>query len=104
MDTARVPMPDGNQKDGDRGSAEEKRGKKARKPSASARSSGGARYFLAVSGAASDASSLALGEEFPSEDEVLVASFQKGISFYRVETWKTRAEKKGRNMVLRKQS
>jgi hypothetical protein len=102
MDIARAPMPEGNHEDS--GIAEEKRGKKARKPSAPARSSGGARYFLAVSGAASGASALALGEEYPSEDEVLVASFQKGISFYRVETWKTRAEKKGRNMVLRKQS
>lgn len=102
MDIARALMPDGNHEDS--GGAKEKRGKKARKPSASARNGNGARYFLSVPGAANGASSLALGEEFPSEDEVLVASFQKGLSFYRVETWKTRAEKKGRNMVLRKQS
>lgn len=104
MYMSRVPVLEDNPRDGDSGSGEEKRGKKARKPAVPAKNGNGARYFLAVPGAASDASALALGEEFPSEDEVLVASFQKGISFYRVETWKTRAEKKGRNMVLRKQS
>jgi len=84
-------------------SREETKPRKARKASSSLRGSNGVRYFLAANDTGNHPSVL-LGEEFSSEDEVLVASFQKGLAFYRVETWKARAEKRGRNMVLRKQS
>ncbi len=103
METTKLIGPDAAAREGDGGSQEEKRLRKTRKSSTPARSAGGARYFLAADRSAGD-SPLALGEEFQSEDEVLVASFQKGVAFYRVETWSTRAEKKGRNMILRKQS
>jgi hypothetical protein len=105
MDTTIRPLPvdAGTNKESDDASREEKKSRKTRKPMPSARNGGSARYFLAAN-VAEDAPSLSLGEEFSNEDEVLVASFQKGVAFYRVETWKTRAEKKGRNMVLRKQS
>jgi hypothetical protein len=99
-----MPVSDDIPKDGGRAIAEEKKAKKARNPSAPGKGGSTARYFLAVPGAPDNSSSLALGEEFPNEDQVLVVSFQKGLKFYRVETWSTRAEKKGRNMVLRKQS
>jgi hypothetical protein len=103
MDTTRTIVSDAVGKGAEGGTQEEKRARKARKAAAPARNGGGARYFLAA-GSSADDSPLALGEEFQSEDEVLVASFQKGVLFYRVETWKSHAEKKGRNMVLRKQS
>jgi hypothetical protein len=104
MDMPRVPVLEDNPRDGDSASAEEKKTKKVRKLPAPGKGGNTARYFLAAPAAANDASSLALGQEYSNEDEVLVASFQKGIKFYRVETWSARAEKKGRNMVLRKQS
>jgi hypothetical protein len=103
MDTTRTLVSDAVGKEAEGGSHEEKRSRKARKTSTPARNGGGARYFLSAESSPND-SPLALGEEFQSEDEVLVASFQKGVLFYSVETWKTHAEKKGRNMVLRKQS
>ena len=82
-------------------------GKKVRKPRRSpgqAKAENGSRYFLAAEGSGKNDATPMLGEEFPNEDEVLVASHRKDIAFYRVETWKAHAEKKGRNMVLRKQS
>lgn len=104
MDTPRLSVSDDNLRDEGRASGEEKKAKKVRNSSASGKAGSTARYFLAAPAAPGNALPLALGEEFPNEDQVLVASFQRGIKFYRVETWSARAEKKGRNMVLRKQN
>jgi hypothetical protein len=104
MDTTKAVVPDGTVGEGKGGSQEDRKSRKARRSLAPSANADRARYFLAADGSGADGSSLALGTEFSTEDEVLVASFQKGVAFYRVETWKTRAEKKGRSMVLRKQS
>jgi hypothetical protein len=103
MDTLRS-VPNATTREPEDGGQEEKKARKARRNTNSVRNTDGVRYFLAAQSSGADAASVVLGEEFPNEDEVLVASFQKGVAFYRVETWKTRAEKKGRQMVLRKQS
>ncbi len=82
-------------------SNDERRPRKAKRSSGAPKPSEGARFFLAA-GEMGKADSLpALGEEFPDGDKALVASFQRNLPFYRVETWKAHAEKKGRNMVLR---
>jgi hypothetical protein len=104
METTRPVLPEIATRAGD---APNHDGKKARKPRRSpgqAEAGDGSRYFLAAGGSEKSGGTPVLGEEFPNEDEVLVASHRKDIAFYRVETWKAQAEKKGRNMVLRKQS
>lgn len=83
---------------------EERKSRKPKGPSSQTKAGDGSRYFLAAEGSGKDNASLVLGEEFESEDEVLIASLKKDAPFYRVETWRAHAEKKGRNMVLRKRS
>ncbi len=82
--------------------------KKMRKPprriSSASKSGDGLRFYLAGGKPGREGEPVALGEEFSSEETVMIASFQKDLPFYRVETWKVRAEKKGRQIVLRKQS
>lgn len=104
MEMTRTVLPDPPAREAESGNQEDRKARKARRNPSPSRGGDGARYFLAAEDTGNDSPSLALGKEFSSEDEVLVASFQKGVAFYRVETWKARAEKKGRNMVLRKQS
>ena len=83
---------------------DEKKARKSRRTTSAPPSPRSARFFLAAEGSGHDGAPLVLGEEIATEDEVMVAAFKKDIPFYRVETWRARTEKKGRNMVLRKQS
>jgi hypothetical protein len=104
METTRPVLPDIAARVGDAANHDEKKVRKARRTPSPAKAGQGSRYFLAAEGSGKNDSPPMLGEEFPNEDEVLVASHRKDIAFYRVETWRAHAEKKGRNMVLRKQS
>lgn len=95
------PTPELNTRSSDGNSPDERRPRKIKRSSGAAKSAEGARFFLAA-GETGKADSLpTLGEEFPDGDKALVASFQRNLPFYRVETWKAHAEKKGRHMVLR---
>jgi hypothetical protein len=85
-------------------SHEERKSRKPKRNASQTKTGDGSRYFLAAEGSGRDNAPLVLGEEFESEDEVLIASLKKDAPFYRVETWRAHAEKKGRNMVLRKRS
>ena len=104
METTRLVLPDIAARVGDAANHDEKKVRKTRRSPVQTKAGNGSRYFLAAEGSGKNDSPPVLGEEFPSEDEVLVASHRKDIAFYRVETWRAHAEKKGRNMVLRKQS
>jgi hypothetical protein len=104
METTRPVLPETAARVGDAQGHDEKKIRKARRSPTQAKAGNGSRYFLAAEGSGRNDAPPVLGEEFPSEDEVLVASHRKDIAFYRVETWKAHAEKKGRHMVLRKQS
>ena len=104
METTKQVLPDIAARVGDASNHDEKKLRKARRSPSQAKAGDGSRYFLAAEGSGRNDAPPVLGEEFPNEDEVLVASHRKDIAFYRVETWKAHAEKKGRNMVLRKQS
>lgn len=83
---------------------EDKRSRKTKRTAGQTKASTGARFFLAAGDAAKPDSLPTLGEEFPDADKALVASFQKNLPFYRVETWKAHAERKGRYIVLRPNS
>lgn len=102
METTRPVLPDIAARAGEAPNHDGKKVRKPRRNPGQAKAGSGSRYFLAAP--EKNDGTPVLGEEFPDEDEVLVASHRKDIAFYRVETWKARAEKKGRNMVLRKQS
>jgi hypothetical protein len=104
METTKPVLSDIAARVGDVANHDEKKVRKARPRPGQAKAGHGSRYFLAAEGSGRNDDPPVLGEEFPNEDEVLVASHRKDIAFYRVETWKAYAEKKGRNMVLRKQS
>jgi hypothetical protein len=107
METTKQVLPDMAARVGDalnHDERDEKKVRKARRNSTQAKAGNGARYFLAAERSGKNDDPPVLGEEFPNEDEVLVASHRRDTAFYRVETWKAHAEKKGRNMVLRKQS
>jgi hypothetical protein len=104
METIRPVLSDLAARVGDAQNHDEKKTRKPRRSPTQAKTGNGSRYFLAAEGSGKNDAPPLLGEEFPNEDEVLVASHRKDIAFYRVETWRARAEKKGRNMVLRKQS
>jgi hypothetical protein len=104
MEATRPALPEIAPKAGDAPNHDEKKVRKARRIPGQAKAGNGSRYFLAAEGSGKNDAPPVLGQEFPNEDEVLVASHRKDIAFYQVETWKAHAEKKGRNMVLRKQS
>ena len=104
METTRPALPEMAARAGDSPNRDEKKVRKARRGPTQAKAENGSRYFLAAEGSGENDAPPVLGEEFPNEDEVLVASHRKDVAFYRVETWKAHAEKKGRHMVLRKQS
>ena len=104
METTRSVLPDMAARVVDTPSHDEKKIRKARRGPTQAKVGSGSRYFLAAEGSGGNGAPPVLGEEFPNEDEVLVASHRRDTAFYRVETWKAHAEKKGRNMFLRKQS
>jgi hypothetical protein len=104
METTKQVLPDMAARVGDASNHDEKKVRKARRSPSQAKTGPSSRYFLAAEGSGKSDDPPLLGQEFPNEDEVLVASHRKDIAFYRVETWKAHAEKKGRHMVLRKQS
>ena len=81
----------------------ERKGKRGRKP-ASEKANGvaKARYFLLAKTAGQDAGTLALGEEFESEDKALVRSLVDGVPFLRVETYIASTQKKGASIVIEK--
>ena len=81
----------------------ERKGKRGRKP-ASEKANGvaKARYFLLAKTAGQDAGTLALGEEFESEDKALVRSLVDGVPFLRVETYIASTQKKGSSIVIEK--
>ena len=83
------------------GGTGEKRSNRGRKP-ASEKANGvvKARYFLLAKSAGQDAGTLALGEEFESEDKALVRSLVDGIPFLRVETYIASTQKKGMSIVI----
>lgn len=83
---------------------EQRKTSKARRTASLPSKPKGARFFLAADEAKRDGSAVVLGAEIATEEEALVAAFRNDLPFYRVETWRAGAEKKGRNMVLRKQS
>lgn len=104
METTKPVLPEIAVRAGDASNHDGKKLRKPRRSPSQAKVGDGSRYFLAAEGSGKIDGTPVLGEEFPNEDEVLVASHRKDIAFYRLETWKAHAEKKGRNMVLRKQS
>jgi hypothetical protein len=104
MDSIRASSDDASAKGTEDASREEKKARKSRHSAVITPGRNSARYFLGAEGLERDGSPLVLGAELATEEEVLVAAFRKDLPFYRVETWRARAEKKGRNMVLRKQS
>jgi hypothetical protein len=81
----------------------ERKGKRGRKP-ASEKANGvpKARYFLLAKSAGHDAGTLALGEEFESEDKALVRSLVDGVPFLRIETYIASTQKKGTSIVIEK--
>ena len=81
----------------------EKRNKRGRKP-AGEKANGvvKARYFLLAKSAGQDAGTLALGEEFESEDKALIRSLVDGVPFLRVETFTATTQKKGASIVIEK--
>ena len=81
----------------------EKRSKRGRKP-ASEKANGVAkpRYFLLAKGSGQESGKLALGEEFESEDKVLVQSLVDGVPFLRIETYIATPQKKGSSIVIEK--
>ena len=83
--------------------AGEKRNKRGRKP-ASEKVNGVAkpRYFLLAKSSGQDAGTLALGEEFESEDKALIRSLVDGVPFLRVETFTATTQKKGASVVIEK--
>jgi hypothetical protein len=97
-------LPDASGRESEGANPEEKKTRSTRGTASPSKSGGGSRFFLAGGNPGKESSTLALGEEYSNEDAVMVASFQKDLPFYRVETWKVRAEKKGRQIVLRRQS
>jgi hypothetical protein len=102
METTRTALPEAVARESEGVSQNEKKARRLRHNPAFSKPGTSVRFFLAA-GDTSDSPPV-LGEEFADEDKIIVASFQKNIPFYRVETWRTQAEKKGRSMVLRKQS
>ncbi len=61
-----------------------------------------ARYFLLAKSSGQDAGTLALGEEFESEDKALIRSLVDGVPFLRVETFTATTQKKGASVVIEK--
>ncbi len=104
MEPTTTAIPETTAKPAESVSHEERKPRKPKRNTSPAKTGDGSRYFLAAQGPGKDNAPLVLGEEFESEDEVLIASLKKDAPFYRVETWRAHAEKKGRNMVLRKRS
>jgi hypothetical protein len=81
----------------------ERKNKRVRKP-ASEKANGvpKPRYFLLAKSAGQDAGTLALGEEFESEDKALVRSLVDGVPFLRIETYVATPQKKGASIVIEK--
>lgn len=83
-------------------SGAEPKPRRVRKTVSEPRPSGKARYFLGTD--STDGKAVGLGEEFTGEAEVLVASLKHDLPFYRIETFRAQAEKRGRRMVITRRS